>query len=87
MNINSNGGAPEGQEDKIINHEVKELLCKASMIHNVVVETLGDFANRRLDSGIKQIPTPTDIENINTVIEEVVVHQHLGQSSRTVDPF
>ena len=86
LNINSSGGAPEGQEDKILNHEIKELLSKASMVYNTVVETPGDFANRRLDSRVKEKPTKTNIENINTVIEKLV-HQHLGQSNLTLDPF
>ena len=46
LNINSSGEAPEGKEDKIINLEVKELLCKASMIYNAVAETPGDFAHQ-----------------------------------------
>ena len=58
-----------------------ELFSKTSMVYNAIAETPGDFANQN-----KKKPTKTDIEYIDTVIEKLV-HQHLGQSNRTLDRF
>ena len=51
------------------------------MVYNAIAQSPGDFANQNQTK-----PTKTDKEYINTVIEKLV-HQHLGQSNRTLDRF
>ena len=88
-NLNFNKSeVPEETEQTTVNAEVECLLSKASIVYASVIETPGEFQNRKVDTRIKQKPTKTDITNVNTTID-LLVKQHLSsiQNRSTLDVF
>ena len=84
LNIITTIEVPEETEQRTVNAEVECLLSKSSVVYASVIETPGEFQNRRMDTRIRQKPSKSDIKNVNITID-LLVKQHF--ISCTVSPY